>query len=202
MKMQNLAVRHSKLTFAALQLKVTNNKEENLRNLESVLTRTVEDHKPDIIGLPECWNCPYANDMFPSFSENLSDISKSQSATLLSKLAKENNIFIIGGSIPENDNGKLYNTSISFGPSGELLGIFRKVHLFDIDVPGKIRFVESETLSPGDRFTIIPTRKFFFLFCLSQNCCLTVNSMVQYWSGNMLRCPISRTSPLLSRERV
>ena len=161
--MQNLARKTSKLTIAACQLKVTNNKDENLRNMETVVLKTIQEHKPDIIGLPECWNCPYANEMFPLFSEDLSDISKSQSASLLSKLAKENNIFIIGGSIPENDNGKLYNTSLSFGPSGELIGLFRKIHLFDIDVPGRIRFVESETLSPGDRFTIIPTRMGFLI---------------------------------------
>lgn len=36
-----------------------------------------------------------------------------------------------------------------------------QVHLFDIDVPGKIRFKESETLSPGSKLTNFDTRMYF-----------------------------------------
>ena len=53
-----------------------------------------------------------------------------------------------------------------------------QVHLFDIDVPGKITFKESEILSPGNQFTIFKTRKkflvsfffFFFNFFLYAEC--------------------------------
>jgi hypothetical protein len=51
----------------------------------------------------------------------------------------------------------LYNTSLTFGPDGALLGKHRKIHLFDIDVPGKITFRESDTLSPGNALTIVDT---------------------------------------------
>ncbi|XP_055423896.1 omega-amidase NIT2 isoform X2 [Bubalus kerabau] len=61
------------------------------------------------------------------------------------------------GSIPEKDAGKLYNTCAVFGPDGTLLVKHRKLHLFDIDVPGKITFQESETLSPGDSFSAFDT---------------------------------------------
>lgn len=44
---------------------------------------------------------------------------------------------------------------MAFGPSGALLATHRKVHLFDIDIPGKIRFVESAVLSAGDAATIV-----------------------------------------------
>ncbi len=50
-------------------------------------------------------------------------------------------MYLVGGSIPEKDsNGKLYNTSTVWSPDGDLLAKFRKIHLFDIDVPGKITF--------------------------------------------------------------
>ena len=82
----------------------------------------------------------------------------SPSFQFLSNIAKELKIYLIGGSIPEKDaNGKIYNTSLSFGRDGELLGKFRKMHLFDIDIPGKITFKESETLSPGDSFCTLDT---------------------------------------------
>ena len=64
---------------------------------------------------------------------------------------------MIGGSIPERKDSKLFNTSLTFSPSGGLLAIHRKVHLFDIDVPGKIRFQESEVLTAGQDLTELDT---------------------------------------------
>jgi omega-amidase len=61
------------------------------------------------------------------------------------------------GSLPEADGGRLYNTSTVYNRQGELIAKHRKVHLFDIDVPGKIRFQESEVLSAGDRATVFDT---------------------------------------------
>lgn len=52
---------------------------------------------------------------------------------------------------------KVYNTSFSFDREGNLIGKHRKVHLFDIDVKGGIRFMESDTLTPGQDVTIIDT---------------------------------------------
>jgi len=45
---------------------------------------------------------------------------------------------------------KLYNTCTVYSPTGSLVAIYRKVHLFDIDIPGKIKVKESETLTGGD----------------------------------------------------
>ncbi|XP_061680377.1 omega-amidase NIT2 isoform X1 [Syngnathoides biaculeatus] len=61
------------------------------------------------------------------------------------------------GSIPEEDAGKLYNSCAVFGPDGQQLVKHRKIHLFDIDIPGKIRFQESETLSPGNTLSVFET---------------------------------------------
>lgn len=73
----------------------------------------------------------------------------------MSTLAKELQIHLIAGSIPESTaDGKLYNTSMIFNPRGELVTTHRKVHLFDIDIPGKITFKESDVLSAGDKSTV------------------------------------------------
>lgn len=42
-----------------------------------------------------------------------------------------------------------------FSPTGALIGTHRKTHLFDIDIPGKITFKESEVLSAGNNVTVI-----------------------------------------------
>jgi predicted amidohydrolase len=45
------------------------------------------------------------------------------------------------GSIPERDpSGKIFNTLTAYDPNGNMIAKHRKVHLFDIDVPGKIKF--------------------------------------------------------------
>jgi predicted amidohydrolase len=59
--------------------------------------------------------------------------------------------------VPELEDGKIYNTSYIFSPQGEELARHRKVHLFDIDVPGGQRFMESDTLTAGDSFTVLDT---------------------------------------------
>ena len=57
---------------------------------------------------------------------------------VLSGLAKELGIYLVGGSIPECETAtdKIYNTSVVFSPEGEMIAKHRKMHLFDIDVPG------------------------------------------------------------------
>ena len=91
---------------------------------------------------------------FPEYAEQLPEMGAtscpgSPSAELLRTYAKEHQLWIVGGSIPEEDGGKIYNTCLVFNPEGTVVAKHRKVHLFDIDIPGGITFFESDTLSPG-----------------------------------------------------
>uniref|UniRef100_A0A8C9ZCM1 omega-amidase n=1 Tax=Sander lucioperca TaxID=283035 RepID=A0A8C9ZCM1_SANLU len=101
----------------------------------------------------ECFNSPYGTCFFSEYAERI----PGESTQVLSEAAKENKVYLVGGSIPEEDGGKLYNSCTVFGPDGELILKHRKIHLFDIDVPGKIRFQESETLSPGNSLSMFQT---------------------------------------------
>lgn len=123
---------------------------------------------PNLIVLPECFNSPYGHVHFPVYAENINykqgleyDISKSESTSvqMLSAAAKETGTWLIGGSIPERDGetGKIYNTCTVYNPRGDLVAIHRKIHLFDIEIPGKIKFTESETLTGGERTNFFDT---------------------------------------------
>lgn len=81
------------------------------------------------------WNCPYSNDSFPIYAEDV-DAGDSPSAHMLSTAAAEHGVVLVGGSIPERSAGRLFNTCLIYGTDGRLLGRHRKVHLFDIDIPG------------------------------------------------------------------
>jgi predicted amidohydrolase len=106
-----------------------------------------------VVSLPEIWNCPYSNKYFREFSEG----DDGESVRLMSGLARENGVWLVGGSIPELDDDEVYNTCYVFSPRGEIVGKYRKTHLCDIDVKGVARFMESETLSAGDWRTVVDT---------------------------------------------
>ena len=75
-------------------------------------------------------------------------------------LAAELGVTLVLGSIAERAPGhddRCYNTSIVFGPGGERLATYRKLHLFDVDVPGGVRFRESDTTLPGDDVVVAQT---------------------------------------------
>eukprot|EP00741_Cyanophora_paradoxa_P005919 tig00000949_g5737.t1 len=141
----------AKFKVAAVQLLITEDKNENIRRACEEIQRCA-DAGCKLVLLPECWNCPYGNDFFPSYAESIPD---GPSTRALAEAAKRSKVFIVGGSIPEREwDGKLFNTCLVFDPSGEIVAKHRKVHLFDISVPGGITFQESLTLSPGNSITM------------------------------------------------
>ncbi|KAG8136734.1 putative Omega-amidase NIT2 isoform 2 protein [Naja naja] len=151
-----IILRDSNFRLALIQLHVSAVKTDNL-NRACRLVRTAAGQGAKIVILPECFNCPYGTKYFPEYAEKI----PGDCTQKLSDIAKECGIYLIGGSIPEDDAGKLYNTVYAKRIfKQELFSILKQIHLFDINVPGKIRFQESETLSPGDRFSVFDTRAF------------------------------------------
>ena len=143
----------TKIRLALCQMNVIDNKEKNLENATSMINESVSENA-DFIILPEMFNCPYSNDKFIEYAE---EEFNSPTLDKISSLAKENNKYILAGSIPEKEEDKLYNTSYLFDKKGNIIAKHRKMHLFDIDVKGKITFKESDVLTAGDDFTIADT---------------------------------------------
>ena len=147
------------IKIALCQMNVVDNKD---KNIEKAIQMIKESKKQgaDLAVLPEMFNCPYENEKFIEYAEIL---ESSNTLKEIAKIAKEENIHVLAGSIPElvkddeNDIESIYNTAVFFDNDGKQLGKHRKMHLFDIDVKGKIYFKESDTLSAGNDFTIINT---------------------------------------------
>ncbi|KAK9894863.1 putative nitrilase [Cystobasidium minutum MCA 4210] len=118
------------------------------------------DGSVDMIVLPECFNSLYGAEHFDTYAEPITGDSGEggETTALLHKLAKDTKKWLIGGSIPERDNdGKLYNTSTIWNPDGKMIAKYRKMHLFDIDIPGGITFQESKTLTGGNELLTFDT---------------------------------------------
>jgi predicted amidohydrolase len=74
-------------------------------------------------------------------------------------LARELGCHLLLGSIPERipHRRRIYNTSVLIGPQGRCLAAYRKIHLFDIDIRGGVRLIESESVAPGERTVVAET---------------------------------------------
>ena len=142
-----------KIKIASLQLKVREDKYENIEKLAELIADGAAGDA-DIISLPEMWNCPYQTEKFPVFAEP----GMGDSWLALSTLARKNGKYIVGGSIPElGEDGMVYNTCYVFDRAGKQIGKHRKVHLFDIYAHGEQVFRESDTLTGGDSFDTFET---------------------------------------------
>ncbi len=136
--------------LAVCQMKVTKDKKENLNRAETMISEASQ-RGSDMAVLPEMFNCPYENSCFPQYAE---EGEHGETFKFISDLAKQNHIYIVAGSIPERDDGQIYNTSFVFDSNGNFIAKHRKMHLFDIEIQGEITFRESDTLSAGNTITV------------------------------------------------
>mmetsp|Transcript_9082 Transcript_9082/g.13580 ORF Transcript_9082/g.13580 Transcript_9082/m.13580 type:complete len:328 (-) Transcript_9082:26-1009(-) len=148
------------VNVALCQIATTKDKALNIKTACDAIAVAAQNGS-DIISLPECFNSPYDSACFPHYAEEIPNRMEDLNAKIhpstyaLSKTAKNTCRYIIGGSIPEREGEKVFNTCLVFGPDGSIIGKHRKMHLFDIDVPGKITFKESDSFSPGNSITVV-----------------------------------------------
>eukprot|EP00397_Hematodinium_sp_SG-2012_P016563 GEMP01016903.1.p1 GENE.GEMP01016903.1~~GEMP01016903.1.p1 ORF type:complete len:295 (+),score=83.34 GEMP01016903.1:131-1015(+) len=150
------------LRVALIQLRVTAERDANVVRAVDAIQNAAKQGA-ELVVLPEVWNGPYDPPVFPKTKEkapNVGDVTLTQrdhpSLFPVWEAAKACKVALIAGSIPEDaENNSIYNSSVVFSPSGEVIAKHRKAHLFDIDIPGKIRVMESETLSGGQGATVV-----------------------------------------------
>ncbi len=154
------------LPLALVQLQPSGDAASNRRAaeawLETALNPPAGIRRPRLLMLPEIWNAPYAAARFGDYAEpvpepgGLLTEGPSPSLAMVARLARRHGVSVIAGSIPElGADGRLYNTATVIDPQGYLRAKHRKLHLFDVDVPGGIRFRESDSLTGGDRLTVL-----------------------------------------------
>ena len=135
---------------AAVQL---NSRGEVDRNLETAerLVRAAAADGADLIALPEKWNVLGGPEALLAGAEALDG----PTVSAVRGWASELGVHLVAGSIPErvSDQDKLGNTSLLIGPDGEVEAVYRKIHMFDVDVGG-VAYRESEHEEPGDEIVI------------------------------------------------
>lgn len=158
-----------RLPVALVQLRAGDDAAANRRHAEAWLERALQPQartpRPRLLMLPEIWNAPYAAARFADYAEPVPEpgadlqAGPSPSLAMVARLAVRHGVSVIAGSIPERvADGRLFNTACVIDPHGRLRAKHRKVHLFDVDVPGGIRFRESDSLTAGDQLTVLSGR--------------------------------------------
>ncbi len=137
--------------LAVCQLKTEADYRAAMDKTEAML-RTAAEHGAQVAVLPEMFNCPYSGQYFKRFAAAGHEDAVAQ----MSRWAKENSLLLVGGSVPEREDGKLYNSCFVFDSEGRQIARHRKVHLFDVDLPD-VRFKESNTFAAGDGVTTFET---------------------------------------------
>jgi predicted amidohydrolase len=132
------------LRAAVVQL---NSGGEKARNLEAAerLVRAAAAAGAELVALPEKWNLLAAGEDLLAGAELL----EGPSLTAARTWARELGVNLLAGSIPEQaPEGRAFNTSVLIGADGEDIAIYRKIHMFDVEVGG-VSYRESEHEQPG-----------------------------------------------------
>lgn len=135
-----------KLVAAAIQMSSTPDKGENFQTAERLIRSSVAAGA-DFVALPELWSCHGLDKVYRDNAEPI----PGPTTKFLGDLARELGIYVLGGSILENQPNatKLHNTSTLFSPDGELSAVYRKIHLFDVKAPDR-EYLESKNIEPGE----------------------------------------------------
>lgn len=139
---------------AVIQLNCTSDVESNWRQAEE-LVRRAASCGCRLVATPENTNFLGPHDLKVERAESLDG----PTCARFSSLAKELQIGLLMGSFNERspETGRCYNTSVLFSPAGDRLAVYRKIHLFDVDVSPEVRFQESVTVKPGETTVVVPT---------------------------------------------
>jgi len=139
---------------AAIQMLASPDKKANLMEAE-VRVREAASQGAKIVVLPEVFNWRGAKEDERSSAEPVPGPTSEQMA----RLARGLRIYLLAGSILEEIPGgaKPYNTSLLFDPEGNLLARYRKMHLFDVQIGGRVSAMESGSRQAGEEIVVAET---------------------------------------------
>jgi deaminated glutathione amidase len=104
----------------------------------------------DLAALPEVWPRQGSAAQMREAAEPLDG----PHVTRLAEVARRHRMWVHGGSVLERDGERIFNTSVLFDRSGELVATYRKIHLFDVAVDDGPVDTESARVTPGDKAVV------------------------------------------------
>ena len=135
---------------AAVQLNATEDTDRNLERADR-LVRDAAARGAELVVLPEKWTVLGKREHMAAGAQTLDGAAISWARATAAQLG----IDLVAGSLFEHvENAeKGFNTSVHVGPDGEIQSVYRKIHLFDVEVDGAV-YAESSTEDPGDEIVV------------------------------------------------
>ena len=139
---------------AAVQLQSTNDTDRNLEAADR-LTRAAAADGAELVVLPERLDLRGSAQDYAAGAETLED---GRAIAWARRTAGELGIDLVAGSIAERREGhdRVANTSVHVGPDGDVKAVYRKIHMFDVEVGG-VEYRESEHSEPADEIVLSET---------------------------------------------
>jgi predicted amidohydrolase len=143
-----------KFIAAAVQMTSGSDKSANLARATALVEQAAA-RGAQLVALPEMFNCLAVPQRIHEAAEPI----PGPTSEAMSQLAARLGITLLAGSIGERvgDDDRIFNTSLLFSPDGAQLACYRKIHLFDIDLPLQLSHQESSIMQAGDRLVVTPT---------------------------------------------
>ena len=149
--MNNQNPQTAPLVAAAVQMNSRDDKTANVNRAVELVEEAAE-RGAKLVALPEFFNCLTHWDELVANAE----VIPGPTSERMSALAARLQITLLAGSIGEMgaEPRRAYNTSLLFGPDGQLLSRYRKKHLFDVTLPGGLVIQESRHIIPGSESVV------------------------------------------------
>ncbi len=139
--------------IALVQNQIQPQKAANLKRAQKLLARAAQGGAKLAV-LPELFDAPYDA---PDFLPLADPLPGGETGRMLSGAAREHGIYVAGSMVELGDDGRAYNAGVIWSPDGEMIHKQRKVHLYDVDIPGGVTFKESDFFGFGDSFGVVKT---------------------------------------------
>ncbi len=142
------------LSAGLVQLDAGVNKQDNLEKAFRLIEEAA-GAGAQLVALPETFHVRGSNQVKLDAAEPIPGPLFER----LGETAKRHEIYLLAGSYGERDeqSSRLYNTSLFFGPDGQVLAKYRKIHLFDVTVEGQFIAKESSRNQAGDKVVTVDT---------------------------------------------
>src|SRR5258707_8432770 len=138
------------MRVAACQLNSGPDRKVNLDTARELLEQAAESCA-DLAVLPE-----FVDYLGVASGAPAGEAADGEFGQFFAEAARELGIWVLAGSFREAGpgDGRTYNTSLLFGRDGSLAARYRKIHLYDVEIPGRVSYDEPRTVAPGDRAVV------------------------------------------------
>ena len=148
------------MKIALIQMNSQPDRARNLKAAEDLMEQAVAREHPDLIVLPEHFDWTGGT---PEDKRRAADrVPGGDAYAMVQAFAARHRIWIHAGSLLERNPGlkRIYNTTVVFDSNGREVGVYRKIHLFDITAPDGKVYAESATVASGDQLLIYELKGF------------------------------------------